>query len=122
MDNIRYSISEVHSIRDEIDVSKIKKHMETNYRKMNNEYDKDYILALESHYIDNYTVKQLDQILDFYKINKKGRRKQEAVRLLVQFENDERNVYIVNRRKLLWDYVQELKSEEFFDKRIFFAI
>lgn len=122
MDNIRYSISEVQSYRDEIDTSVITKDMETNYRKLSNEGNDDYIFALESHYSDNYTVKQIEQIMCFYKIKKCKRRKIHAVELLVKFEIDEANVYIVNRRKLLWDYVRELKSEEFFENRIFLEI
>ena len=71
----------------------------------------------------NYTVKQLLQICDYYGIAKDLRlskcNKEFIANVLVEFESCFKNVDIVERRQLLWTYMDELKQDKFMKKYIF---
>ena len=71
----------------------------------------------------NYTVKQLLQICDYYGISKDLRlskcNKEFISNVLVEFESCFKNVDIVERRQLLWAYMDELKRDKFMKKYIF---
>lgn len=73
-------------------------------------------------YINNYTVKELLVICDYYgfaknvKVNKSN--KQEIAHLLVEFETNPINNYIVCKRKNMWFYVNELKNDKFMKKYV----
>jgi hypothetical protein len=71
----------------------------------------------------NYTVKQLLQICDYYGISKDLRlskcNKEFISNVLVDFETRDQNVDIVERRQLLWAYMDELKRDKFMKKYIF---
>ena len=90
---------------------------------VNNEPDKsidwstDY-LKLQLHYTDNFTVKDLHKICDFYELDKRKKRKDELVGDIVLYELDSYNVDIVNNRKRLWFYMDELKNDKYFKKYI----
>ena len=64
-------------------------------------YDEDETTALELEYSTNYTVKELSQILDYYKITRRKMRKDEMVQTLIMFEQDTKNIEISDRRKTL---------------------
>ena len=53
-------------------------------------------IALELNYSNNYTVKSLGKILDFYKLIKKKMRKDEMVQLIIMFETDPNNYILVD--------------------------
>ena len=90
---------------------------------MNNHTDKssdwstDY-LKLQLHYNDNFTVKDLHKICDFYEIDKRKKRKDEIVGDIVLYELDSNNTVIVHNRKRLWFYIEELKNDKFFKKYV----
>ena len=71
----------------------------------------------------NYTVKQLLQICDYYGISKDLRlskcNKEFISNVLVDFETRDQNFSIVERRQLLWAYMDELKQDKFMKKYIF---
>ena len=71
----------------------------------------------------NYTVKQLLQICDYYGISKDLRlskcNKEFISNVLVDFETRDQNFSIVERRQLLWAYMDELKRDKFMKKYIF---
>ena len=71
----------------------------------------------------NYTVKQLLQICDYYGISKDLRlskcNKEFISNVLVDFETCDQNLSIVERRQLLWAYMNELKQDKFMKKYIF---
>jgi hypothetical protein len=75
---------------------------------------------LELHYRTNYNVKSLNQILQYYGINKSKMVKDEMVQVLVFFETDSVNADIVFRRMRLWQNIQELKADSYFSKYIMF--
>jgi hypothetical protein len=78
------------------------------------------MMAQSIHYSDNYTVKELLLICEYYgfakdlKTNKYT--KEEIVDYLVCFEFDNQNTNIVNRRKTMWHYIDELRRDKFMKK------
>ena len=73
-------------------------------------------------YTENYTVKQLLSICDYYgfakelKINRYN--KEQIVSFLVVFESEAINADIVCRRKNMWFYLIELKTDKFMKKYV----
>ena len=101
----------------------------------------DRILALSLSYDTNYKITDLSKIAEYYSIsltklndiensnaNAKSKKKyvkkkkDELIKDIVQFEEDELNTNVVNRRKELWFYIDELKSDKYLQKRIIFNI
>ena len=80
--------------------------------------DKAYIL--ENDYLNNYTVKSLGQIMDYYELNKKNLKKDEIIQILVIFESDPQNEPLVEKRLRLWENIKELKKDKYFSKYIIF--
>ena len=76
------------------------------------------MLALELGYSINYTIKSLSMIMDYYKLSRRKLCKQRMIQLIVLYELDSDNLDIVNKRKLLWGYIKELKEDEYFSKFI----
>jgi|UniRef100_A0A6C0ARP3 hypothetical protein len=73
-------------------------------------------------YNENYTVKELLVICEYYgflkeiKTNKCN--KEQTIEILVNFENDPINNDIVFKRQNLWFYINELKNDKFMKKYI----
>ncbi len=101
----------------------------------------DRILALSLSYDTNYKISDLSKIAEYYSIsltklhdmenpntntkNKKKnvkKKKDELIKDIVQFEEDKLNTNVVNRRKELWFYIDELKSDKYLQKHIIFNI
>ena len=138
-ENIFYIITEVkNSIKDTnktIDLNELKN--EINYDsiqekwKQNNYNDEidlttqelqDKAYILENEYLNNYTVKSLGQIMDYYELNKKNLKKNEIIQLLVMFETDLINKPLVEKRLRLWENIKELKKDKYFSKYIIFDV
>ena len=103
---------------------------------------KDRVLALSLSYETNYKIMDLNKIADYYGIlltklqnnsyndpnNTKGKKKyvkkkkDELIEDIVNFEEDELNANIVYRRKQLWFYIDELKTDKYLQKHIIFNI
>ena len=82
--------------------------------------DKAYIL--ENDYLNNYTVKSLGQIMDYYELNKKNLKKDEIIQMLVIFESEPQNEPLVQKRLRLWENIKELKKDKYFSKYIIFDV
>ena len=82
--------------------------------------DKAYIL--ENDYLNNYTVKSLGQIMDYYELNKKNLKKDEIIQILVIFESDPQNEPLVEKRLRLWENIKELNKDKYFSKYIIFDV
>ena len=82
--------------------------------------DKAYIL--ENDYLNNYTVKSLGQIMDYYELNKKNLKKDEIIQMLVIFESEHQNEPFVEKRLRLWENIKELKKDKYFSKYIIFDV
>jgi hypothetical protein len=70
----------------------------------------------------NYTVKQLLLICEYYNILKEVKmtkcNKEEIINTVVLFESNPSNYNIACRRKQLWFYINEIKSDKFMKKFI----
>jgi len=72
----------------------------------------------------NYSVKELQRILDYYeingnKLNKKNKlNKGNMIELLIEFESEPNNREIKNKRKRLFDNINELKNNKYMKKFI----
>ena len=75
----------------------------------------DYV-AQELHYNENFTVKQLNKIAEYYEISKRKKKKCELIEEIVLFENSPDNHEIVSRRVLLWEYLEEIKKDKYLSK------
>ena len=76
------------------------------------------IYAMELNYRLNYTTKYLGHIIDYYGISKTKLNKDGIIRKIVEFELDLNNIAIVERRKYLFENMEELKNDSFFKKFI----
>ena len=73
-------------------------------------------------YKNNYTVKELLLICDYYGIAKEMKsnkyNKEEIISVLVQFENNPINNDIFMRRQSMWYYIDKLKNDKFMKKYV----
>mgnify|MGYP001437130669 CR=1 FL=1 len=75
----------------------------------------DYV-AQELNYNENYTLKQLYRIAEYYDISKRKKKKTALIEEIVIFENQPENCEIVNRRATLWSYMEEIKQDKYLSK------
>jgi hypothetical protein len=89
---------------------------------LNNDFNEDLHLSASLFYMENYTVKDLILICDYYgfskeiKANKLG--KELLIQCLVDWELDMDNAVIVEKRKKIWFYMNELKKDKFMKKYV----
>jgi hypothetical protein len=89
---------------------------------LNNDFNEDLHLSASLFYMENYTVKDLILICDYYgfskeiKANKLG--KELLIQCLVDWELDMDNAIIVEKRKKIWFYMNELKKDKFMKKYV----
>ena len=84
------------------------------------DYNMDDYIALELDYSENYTKKDLEKIADYYQISKRKKRKSELIEDIVLFEKDLSNQEIVNRRKTMWFYMEEIMNDNYLSKFLIF--
>ena len=75
----------------------------------------DYV-AQEINYNENYTLKQLSRIAEYYNISRRKKKKNKLIEEIVLFENDPENQEIVSRRFTLWEYIEEIKRDKYLSK------
>lgn len=78
------------------------------------------INELKTYYEENFTIKELSQVFQYYGLQKNKMVKDEMLQLLLLFETDPVNQNVVERRMRLWQNIQELKTDPFFKKYILF--
>jgi hypothetical protein len=83
-------------------------------------FEEDNLMAQHIDYFENYTVKMLQHIANYYKIPKSRLKKEELIQLIIQFENEPDNSEIVYNRKRMWHYMNELKNDSYFSKFLIF--
>ena len=76
-------------------------------------------------YHENFTVKELIIICDYYgfakEIKNNKYNKEEIIHFLVEFENNHMNNLIVSKRQNLWFYINELKNDKFMKKYLLWS-
>ncbi len=114
-----YEINEISNKSVPTDLSELKNEVFDVSHEPDNftDWSTDY-LKLQLHYTDNFTVKDLHKICDFYELDKRKKRKDELVEDIVIYELDTNNSVSVHNRKRLWFYVEELKNDKFFKKYV----
>ena len=78
--------------------------------------------AIELDYQLNTTVPSLNKIMEYYDIptreNRRELKKNDKVKRIIDFETNDINKEIVKKRKRYWEYVNELKQDDYFKKFI----
>ena len=83
------------------------------------EYSYD-INELKTYYEENFTIKELSHIFQYYGLQKNKMVKEEMIQVLIFFETDVANKFTVKHRVRLWKNIQELKLDPYFSKYILF--
>jgi hypothetical protein len=82
----------------------------------------DLMIPYMMHYSDNFTIKELFLICDYYGISKELKAnkctKDLIVQFLVEFETNPDNNDIVFKRQNMWFYMNELKNDKFMKKYV----
>jgi len=73
----------------------------------------DMMQAYVCDYDFNYKKTELVHIAKYYEISIRKKNKIDLIHEIVEFESNTENLGIVNRRKLLWDYIEEIKSDPY---------
>ena len=67
-------------------------------------------------YKDNYTKKQLEFIAGYYDIKTRKKEKEELAEEIVIFEKADENAGLVQRRKMMWFYIDEIANDSYLSK------
>lgn len=88
----------------------------------NSELNNDLVFPKMLNYNENFTVKELLLICDYYGFAKELKNskcnKEQIIDILVSFESDPINDDIVNKRQTLWFYIGQLKNDKFMKKYV----
>lgn len=127
MNNIKYNIKEKNNINyinnninDNID-DDINNNLiyNNNINYINDNINNDNeILAQQINYNLNYSLKYINNIMDYYEIKKTKLNKKQMIEEIVKYENNSENYLNVIERKKLFDIYIELKNNKFFSKFI----
>jgi hypothetical protein len=87
-----------------------------------NELDDELTIPKIINYNENFTVKELLLICDYYGFAKELKNnkcnKDQIIEILVSFESDLNNSDIVFKRQNMWFYMRELKNDKFMKKYV----
>ena len=76
----------------------------------------DSILSDKINYDINYLKKDLVHIMNYYGLSIRKKKKSDLIDDIVEFENEPDNQFIVDHRKTLWFYWDELSNDEYLSK------
>ena len=112
---ISYYIEEIENQeKEEINIEEFMAEMETN------EFNDDLTVPKMINYHENFTVKELLLICDYYGFAKELKtnkcNKDQIIEILVSFESDLNNSDIVFKRQNMWFFINELKNDKFMKK------
>ena len=84
----------------------------------NNDDNIKNLIYNEEKIIDDYEynelpIKNINLICDYYKIKRGKLSKKQKIIEIILFENNVNNINIVENRKLLWEYVKIIKTDNF---------
>jgi hypothetical protein len=88
----------------------------------NSEFNDNLTVSKMLNYNENFTVKELLIICDYYGFAKelKNRKcnKEQIIEILISYESDPINDDIINKRQTLWFYIGQLKNDKFMKKYV----
>jgi hypothetical protein len=122
--NIQCSEDENGEININVDISNFLQEFEKISKKKakNQVMDHSELYAEISNYDMNFTVKQLTMICEYYGIKPSWKitkgKKHDLIEIIMIYENNPENIMNVLKRKQLWYFMDELKSDKFFKKFI----
>lgn len=102
---------------DEVNIESEKKETEYMENMWNDNLANEFITQ-QFYYSDNFTLKELHHIANYYDISKRKKRKNELIDDIIAFELDTENTEIVETRKRLWFYLNEIKNDKYLSKFI----
>ena len=70
-------------------------------------------ITQQFYYNDTFTLKELYHIANYYDISKRKKKKAELIDDIIAFELDDENSELVEQRKRLWFYVNEIKNDNY---------
>jgi len=114
MNNIYYSVTEIYdkNKNEVVDLNKLAITIDNEVSNLG--IDINEMVAMELFFHENYTVKDLQKFANYYNISTRKMKKEDIIRNIVDFELNIENREIVNKRKLLQFYYEELKADPFF--------
>ncbi len=93
-----------------------KKCEDLNNQEAEHQTDEDTILSDKINYDINYLKKDLVHIMNYYGLSIRKKKKSDLIDDIVEFENEPDNQFIVDHRKTLWFYWDELSNDEYLSK------
>ena len=91
----------------------------------NEELNEDLKLPQLINYNENFTIKELMLICEYYgfakELKTKKYNKEEIIHFLVEYELNPLNSEIVYRRQNMWFYINELKNDKFMKKYVLWS-
>lgn len=126
--NLTFSLVEPDKEGSDVDYNEILQDIETeeknlmheNKNTIHQEVSLDDITARELDYDTNYTKKDLVKIAEYYEISVRKKTKPDIISEIVIFESEIENVAIVERRRELWFYINEISEDKYLSKYLIF--
>ena len=120
--NIKYSLKEYNkNNKDEVGLTfdELENFIEEKEKEINassEHYDDNYsemFFLLEQEYNENYTKKEIELIAGYYEISKRKKKKLDLIQEIIIFEQNDLNYDIVEKRKLHWFYLEQLREDPY---------
>lgn len=117
-----YNIRESRKKREKVEINEIIDLVNDKYKCYNEQKDNilDNIIQEQIIYNEDFLKKDLEMIASYYNISKRKKTKGELIQDIVLFETDPINFEITQKRKLMWFYLNELKTDRYLKKFIIF--
>lgn len=84
--------------------------------------ESDIAMSQFFYYDENFTVKELIKICEYYSLMSRNKllktKKLDIISMIVDFESNPINEYIVVKRQMLWNNINELKKDSYMSKYI----
>ena len=82
-----------------------------------NSYE-DELLCAQMDYEVNYLKKDLLHIMNYYGLSTRKKRKTDLIDDIITFESQPENYFVVEHRKTMWYYMEELENDHYLSKFI----
>ena len=80
--------------------------------------ESDEMLCNKVDYDVNYLKKELVHIMNYYGLSTRKKRKSDIIDDIIDFESQPENYFVVEHRKTLWYYLEELENDHYLSKFI----